>query len=45
MNYVLPRKDCCPLNFMMAIFSKIKLGLKNIPDDDGIQYKQHFESL
>ena len=32
MNYVLPRKDCCPLNFMMAIFSGMKLAFKTIPD-------------
>ena len=43
MNYVLPREDCCPLNFMMAILSGMKLGFKNIPDSQGLQFKQHFE--
>ena len=45
MNYVLPRKDCYPLNFMMAMLSGMKSGLKNISDDNGIQFRQHFESL
>ena len=45
MNYALPREDCCPLNYMMAILSGMKIGFKNIPDSQGNQFKQHFEGV
>ena len=45
MNYVLPRNDCCPLNFMLAILSGMKIGFKIIPDTQGLQFKQHLEGV
>jgi len=36
MDYILPRKDCCPLNYMMSILSGMKLGLKRVKDNDAI---------
>ena len=45
MKYVLPRKDSCPLSFMLEILSGLKLGLKTTADDDAIEFKPHLESF
>ena len=45
MNYVLPRKGCCSLSFMLEILSGLKRGLKTTADEDAIEFKPHLESL
>lgn len=45
MDYVLPNKSCCSLNYSLAILSGAKKGLKYVADDDSLKFKKHHESL
>jgi len=45
MGYILPRKDKCPLDFMLAILSGSKLGAKRFQDEMAIAFKPHYDSL
>ena len=45
MGYILPSKNCCPLNYMMQILAGQKVGLKIKPDPTSFEYKPHLESL